>query len=53
MSSDLLGAVRDAARNVADDRGIHRFDGFVIYNGSRIRDQVGLLLRSWRSRLRR
>jgi hydroxyacylglutathione hydrolase len=53
MSADLLGAVRDAARNVADDPGIHRFDGFVIYNGSRIRDQVGLLLRSWRSRLRR
>jgi glyoxylase-like metal-dependent hydrolase (beta-lactamase superfamily II) len=51
-SSDMLGAVRDAARKVADSPGIHSFDGFVIYNGSRIRDQVGLLLRSWRSRLR-
>jgi hypothetical protein len=53
MPSDRLGEVRDAARKVADNPGIHRFDGFVIYNGSRIRDQVGLLLRSWRSRLRR
>jgi glyoxylase-like metal-dependent hydrolase (beta-lactamase superfamily II) len=53
MSSDRLGTVRDAARKVAGKPGIHRFDGFVIYNGNRIRDQVGLLLRSWGSRLRR
>jgi hydroxyacylglutathione hydrolase len=53
MPSDRLGEVRNATSKVADIPGIYRFDGFVIYNGNRIRDQVGLLLRSWRSRLRR
>lgn len=52
MPADRLVAIRDAARAVASFPGVHRFDGFVIYNGNRFRDQVDLLVRSWRSRLR-
>lgn len=52
MPAERLAAVRDAARVVADSPGVHRFDDFVIYNGSRLRDQVGLLIRSWWYRLR-
>ena len=52
MPAGRLVAIRDAARTVADSPGVHWFDGFVIYNGYRFRDQVGLVLRSWRSRLR-
>ena len=52
MPADRLVAIRDAARAVAPSPGVHRFDDFVIYNGNRFRDQVSLLARSWRSRLR-
>ena len=52
VPADRLAAIRGAARSVAHSPGVHRFDGFVIYNGNRFRDQVGLLVRSWRSRLR-
>jgi len=51
MPPERLGAVRDAARQVADLPGVHAFDGFVIYNGNRLRDQLRLLARSWWSRL--
>jgi len=48
----LMAVVRDAARSVADTPGVHRFDDFVIFNGNRFRDQIALLIRSWRTRLR-
>lgn len=51
MPPGRLRAVRDAAHQVADFPGTHSFDGFVIYNGNRLRDQLGLLARSWWSRL--
>jgi glyoxylase-like metal-dependent hydrolase (beta-lactamase superfamily II) len=52
MPADRLVAIRDSARTIAHSPGVHRFDGFVIYNGNRFRDQVSLVVRSWRSRLR-
>ncbi|MFP3913966.1 MAG: MBL fold metallo-hydrolase [Actinomycetota bacterium] len=52
MPPDRLRAVRDGARQIAGSPGVHAFDGFVIYNGNRFRDQLGLLARSWMSRLR-
>jgi hydroxyacylglutathione hydrolase len=33
MGPDRLTAVRDAARSVADEPGVHAFDDFIIYNG--------------------
>ncbi|MFD9123463.1 MBL fold metallo-hydrolase [Kitasatospora sp. NPDC059571] len=38
-----LTAVRDAAESVADRRGIHRFDDFLLYNEPRPVDQLRLL----------
>ena len=52
MSSNELIAIREAARTVAGSPGVHPFDGFVIYNGNRLRDQLRLLFRSWRERMR-
>ncbi len=52
MTVEQLLAVRDAAIACADKPGIHRSDDAIIYNGNRTQDQLGLLLRSLRSRLR-
>lgn len=48
-----LVEVREAAREVANAPGVHRLDGFVIYNGNRSRDQLGLLARSLWARFRK
>lgn len=53
MPLDRLGAVRDAAREIADTPGVHPYEGFVIYNGNRIRDQVRLMARGLLARLSR
>ena len=53
LPSSRLGEVRDAAREVANSPGVHRFDGFVIYIGNRARDQLGLVVRSLWARLRK
>ncbi|MCX5100867.1 hypothetical protein [Streptomyces sp. NBC_00439] len=47
-----LAAILDAAEAVADRRGIHRFDDFVIYNEPRPIDQLRLLARGEAHRLR-
>ena len=43
MTAAQLGEIRTAAASVAGERGIHRFDDFIIYNEPRVRDQVGLM----------
>lgn len=53
MPPDRLGAVRDAAREIAQSPGSHPYDGFAIYNGNRIRDQLRLVVRGLRARLSR
>lgn len=45
MTVDQLRAVRDAAVSVADRRGVHRFDDFVLCNGMGLRTQLPLLVR--------
>jgi hypothetical protein len=52
FTADGLTAVRDAARAVADRRGVHRFDDFVIYNEPRKRDMLRLLVRGNLDQLR-
>lgn len=47
-----LAAVRDAAEAVANRRGVHRFDDFVIYNEPRPVDQLRLLARGTAHKLR-
>ena len=53
MPPDRLAAVRDAALEIADSPGVHHFDGFTIYNGNRIRDQILLVLSSLWARFRK
>ena len=53
MTVEQLLAVRDAAIACADEPGIHRSNDAIIYNGNRMRDRLGLLLRSLRSPLRK
>lgn len=43
LPPDALRAVRDAAAAVADRRGVHRFDDFVLYNEPRQRDVLRLM----------
>jgi hypothetical protein len=43
MTAAQLGEIRAAAASVAGKRGIHRFDGFIIYNEPRARDQLKLM----------
>jgi hydroxyacylglutathione hydrolase len=45
LSVAQLTAVGDATAAVAGQRGVHRFDDFVIYNEPRARDQLRLLAR--------
>ena len=45
LSVAQLTAVGDATVAVAGQRGVHRFDDFVIYNEPRARDQLRLLAR--------
>ncbi|WP_063770195.1 MBL fold metallo-hydrolase [Streptacidiphilus melanogenes] len=45
MTPAQLAAVRDAAAAVADRRGVHRFDDFVVYNEPRKRDMLRLMAR--------
>ena len=45
LSVARLTAVRDATAAIAGQRGVHRFDDFVIYNEPRARDQLRLLAR--------
>lgn len=52
LHSSCLVDVREAAREIANSPGVHRFDGFVIYNGNRVRDQLGLVARSLWARIR-
>lgn len=52
LSPSRLVELRDAARSIADSPGVHRFDTFVIYNGNRVRDQLGLVARSLWARMR-
>ncbi len=43
LPPDALRAVRDAAAAVADRRGVHRFDDFVLYNEPRRKDVLRLM----------
>ena len=45
LSVTRLTAVGEATAAVAGQRGVHRFDDFVIYNEPRARDQLRLLAR--------
>jgi hydroxyacylglutathione hydrolase len=45
MTVTQLTAARDAARSVAGQRGVHRFDDFVIFNEPRQRDWLPTLAR--------
>jgi hydroxyacylglutathione hydrolase len=45
MTVAQLSDVRAAARSVAGNRGVHRFDDFVIYNQPGPRDQLNLIAR--------
>lgn len=45
LSVARLTAIRDATEAVAGQRGVHRFDDFVIYNEPRKRDLIRLLAR--------
>ncbi len=45
MTPAQLTAVRDAAASVADRRGVHRFDDFLVYNEPRKRDMLRLTAR--------
>ena len=52
MTPAQLTAVRDAAAAVAGQRGVHRFDDFIIYNEPRRSDQLKLLVSGLAYRLR-
>jgi hydroxyacylglutathione hydrolase len=52
MTMAQLAAVRDAAIAVADQRGAHVFDDFVIYNEPRRRDMVRLMARGIAHKIR-
>ena len=52
MTPAQLTAVRDAAVAVAGQRGVHRFDDFIIYNEPRRSDQLKLLVSGLAYRLR-
>lgn len=45
MTTDQLRAIRDAAESVANKRGVHRFDDFIIYNEPRKVDLFRLVAR--------
>jgi glyoxylase-like metal-dependent hydrolase (beta-lactamase superfamily II) len=47
MTVTQLTAVRDAARAVAGQRGVHRYDDFIVYNEPRQRDWIRLLTRGF------
>lgn len=46
MTVAQLRSIRDAAVAVADRRGRHRFDDFVLYNGMGVRTQLPLVARA-------
>ena len=52
MTTGQLTAIRDAAASVAGQRGVHRFDDFIIYNEPRRRDQRKLVARGLADRIR-
>lgn len=52
MSVEQLDAVRDAAREIADEPGAHTFDDFVLLNGPARRYIVKLVARALWSKLR-
>ena len=52
MTTAQLRAVRDAALAVAGQRGVHRFDDFIIYNEPRRTDQFRLMAGGLAHRLR-
>jgi len=52
MTTAQLCAVRDAALAVGGQRGVHRFDDFIIYSEPRRTDQFRLLARGLAHRLR-
>ncbi len=45
LTTGQLRAVRDAAAAVADRRGVHRFDDFIVYNEPRRLDLLRLIAR--------
>jgi hypothetical protein len=45
MTTGQLTAIRDAAASVAAERGVHRFDDFIIYNEPSSSDMRKLLAR--------
>jgi hydroxyacylglutathione hydrolase len=51
MTTAQLTAVQDAAISVAGQRGVHRFDDFIIYNEPRHADQFKLLARGLAHRI--
>lgn len=52
MTPLQLTTVRDAAASVADERGVHRFDDFIIYNEPRKSDLLRLIARGLAHRVR-
>ncbi|MHA6765296.1 MBL fold metallo-hydrolase [Streptacidiphilus sp. PAMC 29251] len=53
MTVAQLTAVRDAARAVAERPGVHKFDDFIVFNGSCTSAMPGLLARSLADKLAR
>ncbi|HET9173548.1 MAG TPA: MBL fold metallo-hydrolase [Actinospica sp.] len=53
LTADRLTAVRDAARSVADRRGVHPFEDFIVYNEPRKSDMIRLMLRGLAAKARR
>jgi glyoxylase-like metal-dependent hydrolase (beta-lactamase superfamily II) len=52
MTTVQLTTIRDAALSVAGERGVHRFDDFVIYNEPRKRDLFKMMVRGLANKLR-
>jgi hydroxyacylglutathione hydrolase len=52
MTPAQLTSVRDAATAVSGQRGVHRFDDFIIYNEPGRSDQLKLLVSGLAYRLR-
>ena len=52
MTPAQLTSVRDAAAAVSGQRGVHRFDNFIIYNEPSRSDQLKLLVSGLAHRLR-
>jgi hydroxyacylglutathione hydrolase len=49
---DRLPAIQSAVRSAAKGRGAHRFDDFIVYNGTPFGEVLALLARGWSWNLR-